>query len=440
MSATTPKIPITALPYNDPVRPALWGLYAILAFVGVFVIWGYAAPLSSAAVAVGSLQAEAQRQSVQHPYGGVVARILVTEGQRVERGQTLIELDNTEARAKFDVANAEVVALLAQQARLTSERDDVGLASLDAFEQQHRSRPGMAQAVANERAVLLARARQYEAEKGIMTSQVSQLREKIAGLSAQVDGLAQQSASLTEEIGGARQLLVSGYGAKTRVLALERTSAQLLADRGSRIADIAGAKQAIGEAELAVAKLERQHVADITDELRKTQSALAEALPRFDAARDVLNKTAITAPMGGSIVNLSVFTEGGVIQAGGLLMDIVPADNPMIVEARLPLFDINDVKPGLEADVHLTGVPRNERPQLRGEVISVSADKITDQKSGGSYFWVRAKLNPDDVRRSKVGLQPGMPAELVVTTRSRTPAAYLLGPLLDEIGRAFREK
>jgi len=437
---------MTAIPhinpaaYNDPLRPALWGVIAILAFIVMFLAWGYAAPLSSAAIAEGSLQVQGQRQSVEHPYGGVISRLLVTEGQHVERGETVIELDGTEARAKLDIANAEVVALLAEQARLICERDGAGTACLSVFAEKYASHPGMTDAVANERAVMLARAQQYEAEKGMLTAKVGQLTEKVSGLTGQVEGLSKQSESLEEEIEGAKKLLASGFTPKTRVLELERAAAQILADIGSRISDIASAKQAISEAELAVAKLDRQWISDITNQIRKTQSALAEAQPKLKAAQDVMDRTVIRAPVNGSIVGLSVFTEGGVVQAGARLMDIVPDDNPMIVEARLPLSDINYVEPGLEADVRLIGVPRHDRPQLRGEIISVSADKITDSTSGVSYFAVRAKLNPEDVENAKIRLQPGMPAEVVVTTKPRTLASYLLGPLLDEIGHAFREQ
>jgi HlyD family type I secretion membrane fusion protein len=269
---------------------------------------------------------------------------------------------------------------------------------------------------------------------------VVQFQERISGLAAQVAGATTQVISLNEEIGGARKLLASGLTPKSRVLELERAYAQVLADKGSRIADIAGAKQEISEAELAVARLDRERISDITDQIRKTQSSLAGALPKLDAAQDVMNRTVIKAPVSGSIVGLSVFTEGGVIQAGAQLMDIVPHESPIIVEARLPLSDINYAAPGDEADVRLTGVTRDDRPQLRGEIISVSADKFTDSQSGAEYFSIRAKLHPDDVRDSKVKLQPGMPAEVVITTKSRTLAGYLLGPLLDEIGYAFREQ
>lgn len=428
------------IPYSNPLKPAFMGLSAIFLFILMFVVWGYTAPLSSAAIAEGSLQVRAQRQSVEHPYGGVISRLLVMEGQHVERGQALIELDGTEARANLAIANAEVVVLLAEHARLICERENAGPECLDRFEAESLQRPGLKDALANERAIMLAQKLQYDAEKGMRTSRVFQFREKIAGLKAQVDGLSVQAKSLMAELEGARQLFESGFTSRTRVRELERAYARALADKGSRIADIAGAKQSIAEAELAVAKLGRARITEITTQIRRTQSELAGALPKLDAAQDVVDRTVIKTPVSGAIVDLAVFTEGGVIEAGDRLMDIVPDDTPIIVEARLPLSDINYVKSGANADIQLIGIPRNDRPQLRAEIISVSADKITDPQSGFSYFAVRAKLNQEDLRNSKVRLQPGMPAEVIVTTKSRTLAGYLLGPLFDEIGHAFREQ
>lgn len=437
---TTVSVPDNTV-YSNPLRPAFWGVAAILAFVLLFVVWGYVAPLSSAAIAEGSLQVQGQRQSVQHPYGGVISRLLVTEGQHVERGQALIELDVTESQAKLDIARAELVTLLAQQARLICERDNADPSCLKTLEAENVVSPEeIEEAIANEHAVMLTRGHQYEAEKGMLMSRVSQLHEKIAGLEAQRVGLSKQNDLLAEEIEGAQKLAAAGFTPKTRVMGLERAAAEILANIGSRTAEIATAKQEISEAELAVAKLDRQRISDITDQIRTTQSSLAEALPAFKAAQDVMNRTKIKAPVSGSIVDLSVFTEGGVIQAGDRLMDIVPDDNPIIVEARLPLSDINGVEPGAPADIRLTGVPRNDRPLLRGEILSVSADKITDAQTGISYFAIRTKIDSGDLRKSKIPLQPGMPAEVVVTNGSRTLMGYLLGPLLDEVGHAFREE
>jgi HlyD family secretion protein/epimerase transport system membrane fusion protein len=237
-----------------------------------------------------------------------------------------------------------------------------------------------------------------------------------------------------------RQLLASGYAPKTRVLALDRNAAQLRADRGAKIGDVAAAEQQIGETELAIAKLERDRITEITDQLRTTHSKLAELGPKTDAARDALDRTRIAAPVSGAVVGLSAFTEGGVIQPGARVLDIVPSDDPLIVEGRLQLTDVNDVKAGSPADVRLTSIPRSERPTVKGQVLTVSADKMTDQQTGRGYYSVRVGLRPEDVKAIKFGLQAGMPAEVIVTTRPRTFIDYLTSPLVDEITGAFREK
>ena len=287
---------------------------------------------------------------------------------------------------------------------------------------------------------MAARRRQFDTQSGILHAKIGQLKEQIEGAQAQVSGLQRQRDLLEEEMKGARQLLASGYTPKTRVLALERTAAQLDADRGAKQSEAAGAEQAIGEAQLGIVNLERERMSEITGQIRQTQSSLAEIQPKIDAAADVLARTTIVAPTTGAVVGLTAFTVGGVVQPGAKLMDIVPSDDPLIVDARLQLVDISDVKSAQSADVRLTSVPRNERPRLRGEIMTVSADKLTDDKSGTGYYSVRVRLDPDDVKASRVSLRPGMPTEVIVPTRPRTLMAYLVGPLADEISGAFREK
>lgn len=428
------------LRHLSPGRPAVYGLLVIAAFVVFLVVWGLLAPVSGAAIAEGNLQVRGQRQSVQHPYGGVVARLMVVDGQQVEKGQTLLTLADHEPRAKLDVLKAERVALLAQEARLIAERDGVKDPAFPAVLTDNADAPNERQSMANERALMAARQRQYDTEVNMSRARVAQLAEQISGLKAQVTGLEKQSELLEEEAKGARELLAKGFTPKTRVLALDRNAAQLDADRGAKLSEAASSEQAIGEAELAIAKLERERISEITGQLRQTQSSLAENGPKIEAASDVLTRTTVTAPSSGAVVGLNVFTEGGVIQPGAKLMDVVPSDNPLIVEGRLQLTDIAEVRKALPADVRLTSVPRNERPQLRGEILTVSADKLTDDKSGKGYYAIQVKLNEDDVKASKLELQPGMPTEVIVTTRPRTLVGYLIGPLSDEISGAFREK
>jgi len=170
------------------------------------------------------------------------------------------------------------------------------------------------------------------------------------------------------------------------------------------------------------------------------QSKLAELQPKIDAAQDVVERTEIRAPATGSVVDLQIFTEGGVIQPGSKVLDIVPTGNPLIAEVRLKLFDVNEVVVGRQADVRLIGINHAERPTINGVVQTVSADRLTDKDSGEGYYAVQVALNADDVKRSHVDLQPGMPAEVIVATRPRTLFEYLISPLRDEITGAFRER
>ncbi|HKS18525.1 MAG TPA: HlyD family type I secretion periplasmic adaptor subunit, partial [Bradyrhizobium sp.] len=252
-------------------------------------------------------------------------------------------------------------------------------------------------------------------------------------------GTGKQHELLSEELNGAQTLFAQGYTPKIRVLALQREAAKLQADMGTQQASIAGMQQQIAQNHLEIAKAERARISEITDQLRATENKLAELAPKIEAATDVVARTRITAPATGSVVGLDVFTEGGVVQPGARLMDIVPSDNPLIVAAKLRLSDINDVSVGRRAEVRLTGVNYVERPRLYGTVKTVSADRLTDDKSGEGYFAVEVALEPDDVKKSRIDLQAGMPAEVIVPTRPRTLFEYLLGPLRDELTRAFRE-
>ena len=426
--------------YMVPERPMLVGAVVILCFVSALAAWGWLAPVSGAAIANGHLQVEGKRQSVQHPYGGVVKELLVREGDVVAKGQPLIRLVDTEPRSRLDVLRAEFVGLKAQEARLKSERDGNAGPAFGPELTAKGGDPNESQAMANERATMAARKLQFEAEVEALQKKIAQLHEEIAGAQAMVKGYERQHELLLEETAGARHLLSQGYTAKTRVMALERDLAKLDAERSAKRSDIARMEQEIAQTNVEIARSQRARVREITEQLRATQSRLSEIAPQIDAARDVVARTEIPAPASGAVVGLSVFTEGGVVQAGARLLDIIPTGDRLMVEARLSLADVNEVAAGRRADVRLTSVNRNERPILGGKIYTVSADRITDEKSGQAFYAIQVSLDENDVRNSRVDLQPGMPAEVIVTTRARTLFEYLISPLSDEITRAFRER
>ncbi|MBK3663856.1 HlyD family type I secretion periplasmic adaptor subunit [Bradyrhizobium diazoefficiens] len=425
--------------YARPGRPALVGAIVVGAFASAMTLWGTLAPISGAAIASGNLQVEGRRQSVQHPYGGVIRQLLVRDGAHVEKGQLLLVLDDSDPRAKLEVLVADRDAARAAEARLMAERDhhatpDFGIDPKDA-------KPALRQAMANETAMMAARKHQFDAETSVLKGKIAELNAQIGGTQAQLTGTEKQRELLTDEMNGAQHLYEQGYTPKTRILALQREDAKLQADIGAQRATIAGMQQQISQNDAEIAKAERARMSEITDQLRTTENKLAELAPKVDAATDVVTRTQIRAPATGSVVGLDVFTEGGVIQPGAKLMDIVPSDNPLIVDAQLKLSDINDVAVGRRAEIRLTGVNYIERPRLYGTIRTVSADRVTnDRASGPGYYVVEVSLEPDDVKKSRIELQSGMPAEVIVPTRPRTLFEYLFGPLRDELTRAFRER
>lgn len=425
--------------YARPGRPALVGAIVVGAFASAMTLWGTLAPISGAAIASGNLQVEGRRQSVQHPYGGVIRQLLVRDGVHVEKGQLLLVLDDSDPRAKLDVLVADRDASRAAQARLMAERD--GHAAPEFGVDPKDAKPALRQAMANEVAMMAARKHQFEAETAVLKGKTAELTAQIDGTRAQLTGTEKQRELLSDEMNGAQRLYEQGYTPKTRILALQREDAKLQADIGAQRATIAGMQQQIAQNEAEIAKAERARMSEITDQLRSTENKLAELAPKVEAATDVVTRTQIRAPATGSVVGLDVFTEGGVIQPGAKLMDIVPSDNPLIVDAQLKLSDINDVAVGRRAEIRLTGVNYVERPRLYGTVRTVSADRVTSDKAGGpGYYAVEVSLEPDDVKKSRIELQSGMPAEVIVPTRPRTLFEYLFGPLRDELTRAFRER
>jgi HlyD family type I secretion membrane fusion protein len=424
--------------YARPGRPALVGAIVVGAFASAMTLWGTLAPISGAAIANGNLQVEGRRRSVQHPYGGVIRQLLVRDGAHVEKGQLLLVLDDSDPRAKLDVLIADRDASRAAEARLMAERD--GLAAPDFGVDPKDAKPALRQAMANEVAMMAARKHQFAAETAVLNGKIAELKDQIGGTQAQLTGTEKQRELLSDEMSGAQHLFEQGYTPKTRILALQREDAKLQADIGAQRATIAGMQQQISQNELEIAKAERARMSEITDQLRSTENKLAELAPKIDAATDVVTRTQIRAPATGSVVGLDVFTEGGVIQPGAKLLDIVPAEDSLIAEGKLLLSEVDEVRAGRPADIRLTSLPRTERPIIRGEVMTVSADRLTDERTGQGYYAVRARLDAGDVRKAHLDLQSGMPVEIVMPTRARTLAAYLVGPLLDEMSNAFRER
>jgi HlyD family type I secretion membrane fusion protein len=431
----------TVLPSDSLKRSAIFGWSIILLFFGVLGGWASFAPLNGAIVANGVIKVEGNRKSVQHLDGGIVKELRVKEGDRVNVGDVLLVLDDTQTRAEFEVLSEQYVVLRATEVRLLAEL--AGEPEL-AMPPELAARQGDAYA----KRIWTGQVKQFETRRAAMDGQrkvigekIHQLQSQIDGAEAQVKSFTEQSASVHSEADSVAPLVDKMLLPRPRLLQLQRTSFGLDGQIAEAQANIAKFNQAIAEQELQMTQLDKDRMAESTKDLREIHAKLVEVLPKRASAEATLARMEIRSPYAGRVVGLNVFSIGGVIQRGEKILDIVPEDAGLAVEAQIAVEEIADVHPGMRAELHLTAYKQRIVPTIHGEVITVSADRITDPKTNNSYFV--ASIRPDSAELATlpaVRLYPGMPATAMIPTESRTAFDYLLGPLTTSFTHAFRQK
>jgi HlyD family secretion protein len=427
---------------GDLRRSIVAGALVIGLGLGGFCLWAAAAPLAGAAIAPGVISHDGSRRTVQHLEGGIIQRILVEDGSVVQAGDPLIVLEDVQARAGHDVLRARFHTLAAAQARLLAEQ--AGAAEIrfpDWLIEATGEDATALEAMVAQRQLFGTRAQGLADRRGILTRRIAQLREEIAGLEAQIVTDGRQIALIADEIAGLDQLYRKGLAPKTRLLALQREQSDIEGDRAERRARIARAHQAIGETELQIIAQGTALLDEANEELSQVQAELAEVEQRLAASRDVLARTLIKAPSAGTVVELRFHTPGGVIRPGEPILDIVPDDEELLVDARVSPLDIDIVAAGLPAQIVLPAFKLRHLPRIEGRVRQVSADAIVDPHSGERYFEARIEVDPAQLAALEpaIELTPGMPAEVYITIAERTMLDYLLQPLYDSLRRAFRE-
>lgn len=427
---------------NDPPftrRMGLLGFAIIGFFVFAFGAWSKMAPIQSAVLAPGIVSVESGIQNVQHLEGGIVQDILTGAGEEVQAGEVLIRLQSTEPFARLNDVQARYFEALATQARLTAERD--GLSSIDFPEYLKRKIGDQAaqSAMANQRAI-------FEGRQQLLTERLTILRKTEDGLRSEIEGLTGQIVSserkleiVQEELETATDLWERGLAKRSRVLALEREKAGLTGEMSQYRAAIGSADQRLAEASLRIAELKSLSTTEIAEDLRAIGAEAYQLNQQIAAAQDIVTRTEIRSPIDGIVVDMNVKTIGGVISAGEALVSILPRDDELVVQSTIDPLDIDRVSEGLEATVWLTSLNRRNHSGITGTVQTISADRINDPQTGTSYYLARVVMNPSDVERSSIPLQPGMGAEVMIRTGEQTAFDYLTAPIARSFSRAFRE-
>jgi HlyD family type I secretion membrane fusion protein len=422
-------------------RPALVGWLIVAVFFGGFGLWSVQAPLNGAVVATGIVKVEGNRKSIQHLDGGIVKALRVKDGDHVQAGDVLLVLDETQAKAEYQVLSEQYLVLRATEARLLTELANGKELVMPAALAERSDDPYVAGIWSGQLKQFESRRAALDGQRKVIGEKIRQLQSQIDGGEAQVKAFGEQLESVRAEAASVAPLVEKMLLPRPRLLQLERTAYGLEGQIADARANIAKSRQAIAEQELQIAQLGNDRMADITKELHEVQARLLEVIPKRTNAKAVLGRMEIRSPYTGRVVGLNVFSVGGVIQRGEKILDIVPDEDALTIEAQVAVEDISEVHPDMRAEVRLTAYQQRLLPLIHGEVVRVSADRLTDPRTNNPYYVV--SVRPDMTELAglpEVHLYPGMPATVTIPTESRTAFDYLVGPLTASFNKAFRQK
>ncbi|MDO8380751.1 HlyD family type I secretion periplasmic adaptor subunit [Phenylobacterium sp.] len=422
-------------------QPMIIGGAVVGVFVVATILWAAVAPIRSAIMAQGVVRVEANRKVIRHREGGTVKAIPVKEGQHVTLGQPLLILDDVQPRASVDVFQNQYDALAAQSARFEAEATGRRVLAFPASLTNRMSDPRVAGLIRDQQLLFTTRLQFFDSQADVLNQRQSQIESQISGVQAQLDALEESVRLTKEELAGYQTLYEKGYAPKTLILRYDRSLAELAGRRGALTSEITRLRQQKGETRMQLNSLRDQRVSQAAEGLRQMQSGLSDVSPRLTAALQTLEHSVLRSPVDGYVLDLSQSTIGGVIGSGEVLMNIVPANAPLIVSARIKPADIDDVKVGMKGQVRLTAFNYRKVSPVEGDVIAVSADQLSDPKSGEGYFRADVRIPPAQLATLPKGakLSPGMPATVSITTGTRTILSYVVSPLTDTIRDSLKE-
>ena len=422
--------------------PAFLGLAVLAIAFGGLGGWAALVPLSSAVVAQGEVIVNSRRKEVQHLTGGTIKAILTKDGDKVRAGDVLLMLDPKKVEDQLGLARNAYFANRAAKARIIAERDDQAKVTFD---------PGLMAAGLRDRdigALMIAQKQLFRTKLDELRGRRALLEQRISQLDDEVKGLKAEKLSVTEQLRLAAQELATleglhekGYVARHRLLAFKREVIRLRGSDGGLSSKIAKLHKEAGSIKLEILQLRKKRSQEIAAELRDTEIRLLDSHDRYLAAKADLAQLKVLAPVNGTVVGSREHTIGGVVRPGETILEIVPAADKLIIEARIRPLDIDNISPGQETNVRLTALRQRSMTQLSGRVVYVSADRSEDTRTGETYYLAQVAIAPRAMAQLKgQDLMPGMPAEIYIKNGERTALAYLMDPLMDGVRRAWREQ
>jgi HlyD family secretion protein len=428
-------------PNWSAARPLVAGLLTLGFLIGGLGVWSVYTTLAGAVIAPGQIEVSQRAQVVQHLDGGLIAAILVEEGERVAAGDVLLRLDGSALRSEFAIIRTQVMELSARRARLEAQRDEAGFVSFGGELTAAAATEGeVAEMIAGQAGLFDRQARALAQATELRQARIAQIESRIQGLVVQEAALGAQKALLMDELRSLRDLLARGLVSAARVWELERELARLEGRRGEVTSAKAEAAGRIIETRIEIAALLTQSREAAEAELREVVARELELAERARALDERIARLEVRAPAAGFVLGLAVTTPQSVIGAGDTLMVIVPQDRPLLVAARVPVTHVDEVRTGQSVRLVFSTLPTHSTPEVTGKVTLVSADALTDDRTGLPFY--RAEIAIDAQSLDTLAgekMVPGMPVDAFLRTQDRTPLSYLLKPFTDYFRFAFRE-
>ena len=432
-----------AVPLIREVRgPLVLGLSALGLFFVIGAIWAATAPLSGAVIAPGIVSPESSRKTVQHLEGGIIRELKVREGQRVEAGELLVVVENVGAQSEVGALTRRLRVLVATEARLRAEHSGSANVRFNHPSLLDRNNTDVRAAIEAELNQFQTRRENALSRAAILRQRISQLEKQIEGFNRQLQSVKRQFVLIGEEIADVDQLMRKGLVRKQRLLALQRTEAQLHGSEGELVARVARTEEAIGETKLQIVNMKIGRQEEIDQQLSKVRGERAELEEQIRTSLDRLRRTEIRAPVAGTVLSLRYKTKGGVIRPGEPILDLVPLEGELVIEARVATNDVDNVRSGQSAYIVFSSFAQRNLKRISGKVDRVSPDALEDDRSGERYYAGRVTVDRLHLLEiaPEIELAPGMPAEVFIETGERTMLEYLMQPFLQSVERAFREK
>ncbi|GAB2188182.1 HlyD family type I secretion periplasmic adaptor subunit [Roseibium sp. LAB1] len=433
--------------YSAVPRSIFWhtliGVFLMVFFIGGFAAWSFTAPLAAAVISSGTFVATGQNKQVQHYEGGIVKEILVQEGARVRQGDPIVLLDETVASANERQLGLKLARLEAINARLRAEYLWLDEVEFPKTLLDNKDDEEIATIIAGQKLSFIGSQTKLTSDIRILESTIASLRHRHDGYREQHDSMIKQLAILKEEHKGKKHLFEKGLLLKPTLNALERAIAEAEGQIGRLAASMQEAKAQVLQHQEQVKQTRAAYNEKVLDDLQAIEAELDAAREQSRKARNVLERAVIQAPVSGTIVRMHYHTAGGVIESGKTIVEILPTDAPLIIEALISRTDIDSVHIGQPATIRLSALNQRTTPVLEGEVQYVSADAITDNSTGmvREVYVTRIGIAPGELTRVLNFVPtPGMPAEIMIQTAERTFMQYLTKPIVDSMSRAFREE